>query len=127
MPTITESPVDALAHCIEPRCPGYAQESVPGRRVEESFTFVELNGTAEGAIPGFERSMVRIEFADEDNRPCPHCGGPRDITDQPRVSYQNLSGHDQMGLLKMRPGDVPDVGALQAEIQALKAKLGEDS
>lgn len=125
MPTITDTPIDGYAHCLNPRCAGYAQEPVKAIRRETAFTFVELNGTAEGSVPGFERSSVSFVFTDEDNAACGSCGGVREVTASPRTTYQNLSGHDPNGLLNIRPGDAPDIGALQAEIAALKQKVGD--
>jgi hypothetical protein len=49
----------------------------------------------------------------------------REIAPSAAHEYQNLSGHDPNGLLNLRPGEAPDVGALQAEIAALKQKVGD--
>jgi hypothetical protein len=125
MPTTIDAALNGYAHCLNARCPGYAQEPVQALRRETSYTYAELNGTAEGSVPGFERSQVSFVFADEDDAACPHCEGPREIAPQPRTTYQNLSGHDPNGLLNLRPGEAPDVGALQAEIAALKQKVGD--
>jgi hypothetical protein len=123
MPTTQETPIEGYAHCLNARCPGYAQEKVPAIRRETSYTWGDLGGDAD--FPGFERSAVSFHFADEEQSPCPSCAGAREVTPDPRTAYQNLSGHDPNGLLKIRPGDAPDPVALQAEIAALKEKLGE--
>lgn len=123
MPTIDDRPIEGYAHCLNARCAGYAQHTVQAVRREKSYTFVELNGTAEGSVPGVERSQVSYHFADEDEAPCPSCGGTREVTPSPRTQYQNLSGHDPEGLLRIRPGDAPDVNALQARIAQLEAQV----
>lgn len=103
MSTTTETPISALAHCSAPRCAGHAQEPVPGIRRTVSHTYADLNGTAEGSVPGIERSSEYILFADhEADAACPHCGTVRQITDQRRPNYEPLSGHDPMGLLSLQ-------------------------
>jgi hypothetical protein len=125
MPTTIDAPLEGYAHCLNPRCPGYAQEPVKALRRETSYTYVELNGTAEGSVPGFERSQVSVRVRRRGRRRVPVLRRrPRDHP-QPRTQYQNLSGHDPNGLLNLRPGEAPDVGALQAEIAALKQKVGD--
>lgn len=124
MPTTVDQPIEGYAHCLNPRCAGYAQQQVKAVRRETGFTYVEINGTAEGAVPGIERSVVSFLFAADKDEACPSCGGVREVSPQPRTQYQNLSGYDPDGLLHIRPGDAPDPAALQAEIAALKEQLG---
>jgi hypothetical protein len=123
MPTSTDTPIDAYAHCLNPRCAGYAQESVKALRRETFYTFADLGGDAN--MPGYERSIVGFHFADETDAACPSCESPRAVTPEARTQYQNLSGHDPNGLLHILPGDAPNVADLQAEIAALKAKVGD--
>lgn len=124
MPRVTEQPVRAFAHCVNPRCPGYAQAEVDALERTTAFTYAERGGD----MPGVETSTVNLAFADESDCACPHCGANRDLSDKPRVRYQNLSGHAQDGLLHMQgvPAHAaPDVASLQAQIAELQAQLGE--
>jgi hypothetical protein len=121
MPNVIDTPAKGYAHCLNPRCPGYQQEVVPAIRRETQWTYTELDGD----LPGIERSTVSYHFADEKDAACPTCKGIREVTAEPRATYQNLSGHDPNGLLKIRPHDSPDPASLQAEIAALKEKLGD--
>lgn len=91
--------VSALAHCPDPRCPGHTQREVDAMRNEVQHTYVSLGGDS----PGIERSQVYLT-ADEK---CPYCDTQCEITDQPRISYQPLSGKDPNGLLEYKPPDVP--------------------
>jgi hypothetical protein len=95
MPTVTDIETEGYAHCAIARCPGNAQEQVKAIRRETSRTYREMGGDA----PGVESSWVTLLFADEEQRDCPHCGKPRELSAEPRVQYAPLSGHDPMGLL----------------------------
>lgn len=101
MPTVTEMPVKGYAHCRNPRCAGSKQQAVDAIRIEDSYTFVERGGD----LPGIETSQIRHVFANEDDRPCPVCSLPREVTDQARPSYENLSGFAQDGLLDIELND----------------------
>lgn len=123
MPTITEAPVKGYAHCRNPRCQGSQQEQVDAIRSEESYTYIERGGD----LPGQENSVVRITFANEEDKSCPHCGIVREVTDSLRPSYEGEWGNQDF-LLDI---DVNENGtrfdpskqaALQAEANdALKA------
>jgi hypothetical protein len=102
MPTITETPVTAYAHCVNSRCPGNSQQEVEAIRAEDSFTYAEQGGD----LPGTERSFVRLRFVNDAEAPCPNCGRIRDLSDSPRKQYDgSLSGHDPKGLLDVDPFD----------------------
>ena len=101
MPTvISNQEITAYAHCSTPTCEGYDQQEVKVQRVEEAKTYIE-NG---GDLPFFENSFVNLRFVSEDDRPCPHCGRARELAEQPRAAYQNLSGYDPDGLRKIKYG-----------------------
>lgn len=124
MPTVTETPVRAYAHCVIPVCAGYRQAEVDAVRTETAYTFAD-NG---GDLPGIERSNMRLSFADEDDQACPSCGGARDLSEQARRSYDPLSGHDPNGLLKFGPfeGVQPKddrVAELEAKVDRLISAL----
>jgi hypothetical protein len=128
MPTITATPAVAYAHCRNARCPGYDQQQIEGRRVETAQTFGENGG--DGIFMSFvERSMVTYEAVDESG-----CGEDREVTGDPRPSYQPISGHDPMGLLSTpgfdpaqtapAPGFAPET---DEEMEArLRAQLREE-
>lgn len=104
MPTVTETDTTGYAHCRNAMCAGYMQQQVPATREESTWTFGELGG--DGVFTHMpERSMITLLFVNDgtdgkpDDRPCPACGEPREVTADPRPSYQPLSGHDPMGLL----------------------------
>lgn len=98
MPLVIEAPVRGYAHCRDARCPGYAQEEVDAVREESSFTFGELGG--DGVFTHLiERSTIVYRLADDEQRACPVCSQPREVTGSHRPQYQPLSGHDPMGLL----------------------------
>lgn len=107
MPTVTEQPITGYAHCVNPRCRGYQQEEVAALREETAFTYAE-NG---GDLPGIERSHVHFRFANAgqdggaDDTRCQHCGGHRDLSETRRRQYANLTGYDQMGLLRFEGFD----------------------
>jgi hypothetical protein len=135
MPSVTESPARAYAHCRNARCPGYQQEEIAGVREEVGFTYRELNGNKGAPDPYdglLERSSVRFRFEDESQAPCPACGEAREVTGEPRPSYQPLSGHDPLGLLQFGGFDpsqvvVPDdrTAALEAQLQEMREQLAK--
>lgn len=100
MPHETTTAASLLAHCADPRCVGNAQTAVRGTRRTVSYTYGDLGGDAN--MPGIERSMDYLEFADQADAVCPTCQGPRVLTDQRRVSYAPLSGHSPDGLLQIQ-------------------------
>lgn len=122
MATVTETPVKGYAHCRNARCPGYQQEEVDAVREEKAFTYGD--GGGDGVFMHMvERSMVSFLFANPDDAPCPSCKEPREMSGEPRPSYQPLSGHDPMFLAtsgaKFDPGVVnTPADAKQAELEA---------
>jgi hypothetical protein len=125
MPTTIDAALNGYAHCLNARCPGYAQEPVRLFGARRRTPTPSSTAPLRAASPASSAHRSAFVFADEDDAACPHCEGPREIAPQPRTTYQNLSGHDPNGLLNLRPGEAPDVGALQAEIAALKQKVGD--
>ncbi len=130
MPSVTETPQRAWAHCRDARCPGYNQEEIDAVHEETSFTFGE--GGGDGIFAGMEeRSMVEFKAVDPEDVPCPACGVAREVTGQARPSYRNESGHDPLGLLggpkfnaavKNTEADA-QTAALQAQVSKLAAQL----
>jgi hypothetical protein len=114
MPTLTETPVDAYAHCVEPRCQGTNQEPVKAIRKETAHTYRERGGD----MPGIEASWVVLAFENEDEINCPHCGRTRELSVEQRKTYAALSGHDPMGLLGAPKFDAKKQRELRSEIES---------
>jgi hypothetical protein len=135
MPTVSEAPARAYAHCRNARCPGYQQQEVAAVREEVGFTYRELNGNKGAPDPYdglFERSSVRFRFEDESEAGCPVCGETREVTGEPRPSYQPLSGHDPLGLLQFGGFDAgmqvpPDdrTAELEAKLAAMEERVAK--
>lgn len=115
------------AFCPAGACPGYRMEEVQAVYREVGDTF-QANG---GDIPGVERSQVELLFADESDVACVSCGRDRQLSDQPRPSYDPLSGFDPGYLLhapEFDPGKVNTeadqrVAELEAKVNRLVAAL----
>src|SRR4051812_42249619 len=100
MPTITETPIKAYAHCRNARCVGYAQEEVNGFQVEQSFTARDLGDNSNTPYAMMvERSTVSFRCDDEESAKCPACGVIREVTGVARPAYANVSGYDPNYLL----------------------------
>jgi hypothetical protein len=95
MPTVTETMVDGYAHCNDGRCPGNKQDPVKVVQTVTEFSYFDLGGD----VPGIERSVDSIRFADIADAQCVHCGEPRACADQKRPIYPNVSGIPQDRLL----------------------------
>lgn len=95
MPTSREDIVEALASCHSARCAGYKQEPVKAIQTLTEYTYFDLGGD----LPGVERSMTMLRFADVADAQCPACGEPRLVSDQTRPIYPNVSGQPQDALL----------------------------
>lgn len=127
MPSVTETPVKGYAHCRNARCGGYQQQEVDAVREEKAYTFGD--GGGDGVFTHMiERSMVSFLFADPGEAPCPSCGEPREVSGEPRPSYQPLSGHDPMFLVTSGAKFDPSVvntpaDARQAELEAKLARM----
>jgi hypothetical protein len=64
MPTVTETMIDGYAHCNDGRCMGNKQEPVKVVRTVTEFSYFDLGGD----VPGIERSVDSIRFADRSAR-----------------------------------------------------------
>lgn len=133
MPTVTETAKTLYAHCTDPRCPGAAQRELDGFVVETAFSYRERGANA----PGIEQSTVTFRLADEDQHAC-ECGRRLELSDQRRVIYDNLSGHDPMGLLgvpqfsqakqvelRQQPMTDDERERLEAEVRARDEQLAD--
>lgn len=131
MPTVTEDIVRAYAHCQSAKCIGNKQQDVDGIRTTTVYTYIDLGGD----LPGPERSTERVRYADNADAVCPHCDGPREISEQPRPQYAPVSGQAQDTLLHLgetqaRVRDVEharEVDELKRELEMreLKSELAE--
>jgi hypothetical protein len=138
MPVVTAEPITAYAHCAqqtEPgvRCEGYAQEQVAGFREITAFLYGDSGPSSDpfdAAVARLvERESIRIVFAREADRPCPHCGAPREVADQLRPQYQRLDQSDPDELLRrQRVGEnaaVQSAGAAERQAVALEALVAQ--
>lgn len=134
MPQLLSSvEVDAYAHCPaildDPAtgkaalCRGFVQEKVTARREEVGHTYLDSGG--DNAF--IENSFVSLHWIDPDQEACPHCDGPRQLAEQVRPKYQNMSRKDPLGLLGLRDvvGDDESrvVGARDAEMAEMRAEM----
>lgn len=129
MPSVTETPVRGYAHCVNPHCAGSTQQEVDAICTRTARMYRDVDPHAG---PGEENSWEAFRFADEDDRACPGCGRPREVTNQKRPVYDPLSaglmgapagGFDQDGLLKVpkfSESADPRVEAMQAELAELR-------
>jgi hypothetical protein len=116
MPRITREPVVAYAHCAMQvdddgtptfdnsggpagldRCPGYRQVEVAAIREVCAWTYGDANpGSSDpfdqAIAANTERSVERVLWADDADRPCPFCGLPRELSEQVRPAYANIGG-----------------------------------
>jgi hypothetical protein len=116
MPIITRTPIVGLSHCSmqvtdgelafdnvsgeplgEDRCPGYKQVEVRAIRELIEWTYGDLNGGSsdpsdQALARNVSHAHERITWADLDDRPCPYCGSPRELTNQVRPVYAGLAG-----------------------------------
>lgn len=116
MPRITRTEIVGYAHCAMQvdedgalafdfsgspegvdRCPGYKQAQVPAIRETVAWLYGDFNpGSSDPmdqALAGnVSHSHDRITWADLDDRPCPHCGSDRELSDQVRPVYAPLGG-----------------------------------
>lgn len=104
MSTVTETTVDAYAHCVNFVCPGYSQEPVTATKTVRADTIGDRGG--DGALAMVtENTWEYLAFSDPEQVPCPHCGRDREVAAQARPTYQNLSGFAQNGLLEVAKFD----------------------
>lgn len=126
MPISTETPATGYLHCRNAMCAGYHQQEAPVSKVETSWTFGEMGG--DGVFTHMVQNSSVVYVADAKELPCPVCGENREVSGQPRPSYQPLSGHDPMGLLNVPRFD-PNGTAPESdeEIEArIRARLKEE-
>lgn len=109
---VTTEPVTGYAHCAQlsapgERCEGYEQAEVPALRETTEFFYSDgwgglgASDPYDAAVANLtERTVIRIVFAVEADRPCPSCGSPREISDQLRPQYDRLSDSPPDELLK---------------------------
>lgn len=121
MPMATETPVKAYAHCQDGRCGGYLQQEVEGIRTETVWTYLDHGGD----MPGIESSTQMVRFADESDAVCSFCAGPREISEQVRPEYPNISGHDPMGLFEFRGKTERELAEMRhnRELDAVKQEV----
>lgn len=122
MPSTTQTPVRAYAHCVQSRCPGNAQEGVDALAVETFYSFQDTGGDGMFAHP--ERSTLALRFADVDESKCQYCGSNRDLSSEPRLQLDD-SGYDRMALLDIAPEERYDPKTQADVASALRAE--EDS
>lgn len=122
-PRVTESTVEAWAHCSNPRCSGNGQQAVPGVRELIEYTIGSRGG--DGIfVQLVENSTERVRFADADDVPCEVCGGEREISEQRRPVIPMLSGFPQDGLLGAPKFD-PSVRNTEADQAAAEAAAAQ--
>jgi hypothetical protein len=135
---VAEETIDGYAHCAgqsEPgvRCAGYEQQPVAAVRETASFLYGDSGPSSDpfdAAVAGLtERQSIRITFADEADRACPHCGFPREVSDQVRPVYTRLDQSEPDELLRrQRVGQnaaVQSAGAAERQAVALEALVAQ--
>jgi hypothetical protein len=120
MPTVTETLVDAWAACSDGRCAGHKQQAVKGILTLTEWSYFDLGGD----IPGIERSSTLIRFNDIGDAQCEFCGEPRQVADQIRPIYPNVSGVPQDALL-MRGRDSERLQDLQIADAKREAEMAQ--
>lgn len=101
MPTITEKPITAYAHCVNARCIGNAQVEVEAVLVETAYAYHEMGG--DGMFSHPERSSETPRFRNpETEGVCEHCGKNRDLSLTKRPQLDD-SGYDRNALLDIEP------------------------
>lgn len=97
-PRVTETTVDAWAHCSNPRCTGNGQQAVQGVRTDVEHTIGSRGG--DGIfVQLVENSSSYVRFADPDETECEVCGGTREVSEQRRPVIPMITGFPQDGLL----------------------------
>jgi hypothetical protein len=134
--------IQAYAHCHNPLCVGYGQESVDAVKITTSKTGADFGADGPAARlveTSWDEIVLPLEAEQSPQadpaRTCGHCGQPREVTTQERPSYDPLSGFDPMGLVNSQAagGFNPSVvnteqdaqiAAMQAQIAKLTALVG---
>jgi hypothetical protein len=115
----TETPVQALAFCLDATCPGNAQEPVDGILNVTEHTFLDGGGDLG---PFVERSMEYLRFADEDHATCTVCHGRREISQQVRPVYPKVGNPNQQQTSAAEVNVMKLMMDQQAEIAAMKRR-----
>lgn len=121
---VLTSEFTGFAFCPDSRCPGNAVVEVPAVRQVSEFLYTD-NG---GDIPGVERTVEHLRFADEGaDAACPSCDRVRDLSPSPRPEYPAITGHRQDGLLHVKQFDAGQqrVGGNDAVIAELMKQVAE--
>jgi hypothetical protein len=118
-----ETPVRALAFCLDATCPGNVQAPCDGVLNVTTHTYLDAGGDLG---PHTERSMEYLRFADEDDRTCEVCGGAREISLQERPVYPKAGGDPRS---QQSSGAEVNLMALMMkqneELAALKAEMAQ--
>jgi hypothetical protein len=95
MPTVTETLVDAWASCHDGRCPGYKQQAV-----KAILTLTEWSVLRPRRRHPRHRALLDADpLQRHRDAQCEFCGEPRQVADQVRPIYPNVSGVPQDKLL----------------------------
>jgi hypothetical protein len=124
MPTITETPISAWAHCPRVECPASGQRPVPGIRRMVGETIGERGG--DGPFVGVEeKSTSYMLFANPEDAVCPEpgCSARAEISDQERPNYgKAFGGSDALLRLRQIGVDGASRDSLLAAAQDAKAR-----
>jgi hypothetical protein len=79
------------------RCPGYLQVQVRAIREVMEWVYGEIGGGSSNAVDqaiahNVSHAHERLQWADPDDRACPHCGHDRELSEQVRPQYSPLGG-----------------------------------
>jgi hypothetical protein len=120
MARVTETPIAAFAHCVNPMCRGRAQQPVDAIQKRVEISYFELGGD----MPGIERSSDHVLFAHDADVACPSCGGPREVTDQERPIIPSQIGQQDFLLKLIQEGLIAGPGEdTEKRLAALEGKL----
>lgn len=125
----TETPVQALAFCMDATCPGYTQQPVDGILNVTTHTYLDGGGDLG---PFVERSQEYLRFADEAaDATCDVCTGPRGISQQERPVYpkqvnpnQQQTSAADVNIMKLMMDQQAEIAAMRAELEQKAAKPG---
>lgn len=124
----TETPVEALAFCLDATCPGNSQEPVDGVLNRTEHTFLDGGGDLG---PFVERSMEYLRFADEEDATCSVCAGRREISQQVRPVYPKVGNPNQqqtsaaeVNVMKLMMDQQAEIAKMRAELEQKASKPG---
>jgi hypothetical protein len=124
MPTTTNTPIRAYAHCVNSHCAGNAQTEVDALSEETTWLFTENGGDL--AMP--ERSSVNYRFVNRgqeeggrvhpDDSHCPTCGRNRDLSPDKRTQFDgSISNYDPNALLELQSAGVEFDPSRQTQVR----------